>query len=134
MRIATYYVLFAIVATVANIASQDLTVRVYQGKFELLLSVFVGTSVGLVIKYFLDKKYIFKFQVKNAAQDTKTFFLYTVMGLITTFIFWGFEFGFDYVFASKSMRYLGAIIGLSIGYYVKYQLDKKFVFVTRDGA
>jgi hypothetical protein len=28
------------------------------------------------------------------------------------------------------MRYLGGIIGLSIGFYVKYQLDKKYVFVN----
>jgi putative flippase GtrA len=44
--------------------------------------------------------------------------------VITTFVFWG----FDYLFNSIPMRYLGAVIGLSIGYIIKYQLDKKFVF------
>ena len=50
------------------------------------------------------------------------------MGLVTTVIFWGFEFGFDHLFETREMRYLGGIIGLAIGYYAKYQLDKRFVF------
>ena len=50
------------------------------------------------------------------------------MGLGTTAIFWGFEFSFDYLFDLKEMRYFGAVMGLSIGYYLKYKLDKKFVF------
>ena len=31
-----------------------------------------------------------------------------------------------------TMRYIGGVIGLAIGFYVKYQLDKKFVFVSGD--
>jgi hypothetical protein len=50
------------------------------------------------------------------------------MGLATTFIFWGFEFGFQHLFETKEMRYLGGIIGLAIGYLTKYQLDKRYVF------
>jgi hypothetical protein len=52
------------------------------------------------------------------------------MGLATTVIFWGFEFGFEYLFATKEMRYLGGIIGLAIGYVTKYHLDKRYVFRT----
>jgi len=29
------------------------------------------------------------------------------------------------------MRYLGGAIGLTLGYVIKYRLDKRFVFVTR---
>ena len=29
------------------------------------------------------------------------------------------------------MLYLGGAVGLAIGYVLKYQLDKRFVFVTR---
>ena len=54
------------------------------------------------------------------------------MGLATTVIFWGFEFGFQYLFATKEMRYLGGALGLAIGYVAKYLLDKRFVF--RQGA
>lgn len=93
-----------------------------------MASVFVGTGAGLVVKYILDKRYIFAFKPKNMAEDTRTFVLYVIMGGITTLIFWGFELVFHYVFETKSMRYLGGAIGLSIGYIIKYQLDKRFVF------
>lgn len=128
MNITIKYFFFAAIATVANIISQDLTIRLYDMQFSIALSVIVGTFVGLVVKYVLDKKYIFKYQIYSAAHDTKTFAMYTVMGLITTIIFWGFEFSFDFVFQTKTMRYTGGIIGLTIGYYLKYQLDKKYVF------
>lgn len=128
MKIALMYTIFAIFATVANIAGQDLSTRVYQGPFAITLSIIVGTGVGLVLKYWLDKRYIFQYQTTSIQHGSKTFYLYTVMGLVTTVIFWGFEFAFDAIYQTKEMRYVGAIIGLAIGYYVKYQLDKKYVF------
>ena len=129
MRLAVNYTIFAIIATVANIGSQDLFLRVYDAAYSIVLSVAVGTLVGLVIKYVLDKKYIFRFAVRDKLHDSYTFALYTFMGVITTFIFWGFEFGFEYMFGNKWMRYSGGVIGLAIGYYIKYRLDKKYVFV-----
>jgi putative flippase GtrA len=62
------------------------------------------------------------------AHDTQTFALYTIMGLLTTVVFWGFEWGFHWAFETKEMRYLGGVIGLAIGYLIKYHLDKRFVF------
>jgi putative flippase GtrA len=50
------------------------------------------------------------------------------MGVVTTAVFWGFEFGFDHLFGTREMRYAGGVIGLAIGYVAKYQLDKRFVF------
>ncbi len=50
------------------------------------------------------------------------------MGVFTTFIFWGFEIGFDVIFENQNAKYAGALLGLGIGYIVKYFLDKKFVF------
>lgn len=52
------------------------------------------------------------------------------MGLVTTLLFWITEYTFDLWFATKTMRYVGAVIGLSIGYVAKYQLDKKYVFIV----
>jgi putative flippase GtrA len=128
IKLTFWYIVFAMVATIANIGSQDLATRVYQGRFDITLSILVGTAVGLLVKYILDKKYIFKYRVANLAHDTRTFLLYTSMGLITTLIFWGFEFTFEYLFETKALRYLGGVIGLCIGYVVKYQLDKRYVF------
>jgi putative flippase GtrA len=130
MRLAITYAILALIATAANIGAQDLLIRVYNGAYDIILSMVVGTGFGLVVKYILDKRYIFRFRARDAAHDSRTFVLYTVMGLATTVIFWGFEFGFEYLFATKEMRYLGGIIGLAIGYVTKYHLDKRYVFRT----
>lgn len=130
-KLVVSYAVFAAVATAANILAQDLSIRLYTGIFSIFTSIAVGTGVGLIVKYILDKRYIFRFKTRDAVHDTKIFALYTLMGLATTVIFWGFEFGFELLFADKTMRYIGAIIGLTIGYFTKYQLDKRYVFQER---
>lgn len=129
-KLAINYAIFALIATAANIGAQDLVIRTYSGAFNILASVVVGTGVGLVVKYILDKRYIFRFRARSVAHDTQTFALYTIMGLATTVVFWGFEFGFQHIFETKDMRYLGGVIGLVIGYLTKYHLDKRYVFLT----
>lgn len=52
------------------------------------------------------------------------------MGIITTLIFWGTEYAFHLIYDTEFMRYVGGVIGLAVGFYVKYQLDKKYVFVS----
>jgi len=128
MKFALLYALLAAVATAVNIGSQDVLIRLYEGPYHLLISVAVGTAVGLLVKYVLDKRYIFQFKARDVVHDSHTFALYTLMGLLTTVVFWGFEFGFHYLFQTREMRYLGGVIGLAIGYTTKYHLDKRFVF------
>lgn len=128
MQLVFIYAILASIAVIANIASQEIVIRIWKWNHPLLVSIASGTAVGLVAKYWLDKRYIFAFRARNALHDGSTFLLYSAMGLVTTAIFWGFEFGFNYLFASKEMRYLGGVLGLSIGYAVKYQLDKHYVF------
>lgn len=128
MPLALLYALIAAVATTANIGMQELATRLYHGPFALTASVFVGTGVGLVVKYVLDKRFIFRFSARNSLHDAQTFVLYTAMGVATTLLFWAFEFGFNRLFETKEMRYVGALIGLALGYWAKYHLDKRFVF------
>jgi putative flippase GtrA len=128
MKLAITYAILALIATIANIGAQDLVVRGYRGAFNVWISIVVGTAVGLVVKYILDKRYIFRFRARNALHDAHTLSLYTLMGLATTAIFWSFELGFHSLFETKEMRYLGGIIGLTIGYAAKYHLDKRYVF------
>lgn len=127
-KLAIKYAVFAVAATAVNIAAQDLVIRSYNGAFAILGSIAVGTGAGLIVKYVLDKRYIFRFRAHNMVHDTRTLALYTVMGVVTTFIFWGFELGFHHLFETKKMRYLGGVMGLVIGYLTKYRLDKRFVF------
>lgn len=128
LKIASLYTLFAVVAIAVNIGAQDVTNRFYGGRYHLFASILVGTGVGLVAKYALDKRYIFNHTTESLSDEARTFYLYALMGIATTGIFWSLEFLFDWAFDSLFMRYLGGILGLAIGYYVKYQLDKRFVF------
>ena len=41
----------------------------------------------------------------------------------------GYEYAFHLIFNTDLMRYVGGIVGLAIGFFVKYHLDKKYVFV-----
>lgn len=56
MKIALIYTIFAAIATAANILSQEISLRLYDAAFSVTLSIMVGTAVGLVVKYGLDKK------------------------------------------------------------------------------
>lgn len=124
----TRYIIFALLSTALNLFCQYVSFALYGGFLSLYVAMFAGTLAGLVLKYVLDKKYIFFHTPKSRADDGKKFFLYSLMGVFTTFIFWGFEIGFDVIFENQNAKYAGALIGLSIGYIVKYFLDKKFVF------
>lgn len=130
MSLVIKYILFASIATLFNIATQYVSLYIYSQDFSLYIAMALGTVVGLVCKYILDKKYIFYHKPKSTTDDGKKFLLYSLMGVLTTLIFWGCEIGFDAMFHSEKAKYAGAIVGLSIGYITKYMLDKKFVFVS----
>ena len=127
------YTLFALIATIVNLLSQYLFFLIYIGLGSLYIGMFIGTLAGLFVKYILDKNFIFFYKVDNLKDNTKKFTLYSFMGIFTTAIFWGTEIAFDYIIQTPNARYLGAIIGLSAGYILKYHLDKKFVFVYKEG-
>ncbi len=130
-NIAVLYSLFAGLSTVVNIGTQMLSMVIYNGTHAVEISIFVGTLAGLPLRYFLEKRYIFSFQSNNIKHDGQLFVLYGFMGVFTTAIFWGIEYAFHLIFATDAMRYIGGVLGLTIGYYVKYQLDKRFVFINR---
>lgn len=129
------YIALAVIATAANILAQMLTVALLPAtldRFNLWLGLMVGTVVGLVVKYILDKRFVFGIKAQSARHDAQMFGKYAGFGLITTVIFWGTEWAFDWWFGTKTMRYIGGVIGLGFGYWLKYHLDKRFVF--GDGA
>lgn len=122
------YVIFAVIATVSNLAVQRLVLSFGREQAFYLVALLAGTGIGLVVKYFLDSKWIFYQFDKNVAKNARIFVLYTSTGIVTTAIFWGTETAFWMLSASDSMRELGAIVGLSIGYVTKYLLDRRYVF------
>lgn len=130
VELALRYTAFAVVATAVNIVTQDLTTAIYTGSHTLWIGIFAGTGTGLVTKYILDRRWIF-FEARGSLADhSRSFTLYTIMGAATTFIFWLTEWVFDHVSGGDEFwRYTGAVLGLAVGYTVKYRLDRRFVFL-----
>jgi len=128
------YTVFAVIATIANLGAQRLVLAWREDGVGFAAAVFVGTGVGLVVKYALDKRWIFFDRLGAAAEESRKFGLYTAMGLITTAIFWGTETAFWLIWKTDLMRETGAVLGLAVGYVVKYRLDRRFVFGTAGAA
>ncbi len=125
------YIAFAVVAVAINLAVQRVVLLGGDNWLWFALALAAGTLAGLVVKYVLDKRWIFYDQTAGAAAQGRQFGLYTVMGLVTTAIFWVTETAFWLIWGTDAARELGAVIGLSIGYITKYQLDRRFVFRDR---
>lgn len=122
------YANFALIAIFANLGSQAGWNAVYRGPLAVESSIIFGTATGLFVKYLLDKRYIFHFQTHTLREDGFLFTLYAWTGVLTTGIFWGFEYLFYWIYSNEMMRYFGGGLGLVIGYYIKYRLDCRFVF------
>jgi putative flippase GtrA len=127
-RIALVYALVSALVTAINIGTQAVFMWAYSGAYAVAVSVLAGTAIGFPIKYVLEKKHVFGFKADNLGHDTRLFILSGFVGVFTTAIFWGVEFAFHHLFGTNAMRYLGGAIGLTLGSYIKYHLDKRFVF------
>ena len=125
------YGAFAIVAMLANLGAQRLVLGFWEGGYTLAMAIFVGTGVGLAVKYVLDKRWIFFDTSTGVATHSRKFALYTLMGVVTTAIFWGAETVAWVLWHTDLAREAGAVLGLTVGYVVKYRLDKRFVFGHR---
>jgi putative flippase GtrA len=122
------YGAFAVLATIANLGTQRLILGHGDWAGRYILAVIAGTAVGLVAKYILDKKWIFASAERGLAAEGQQFMLYSVTGVFTTLVFWGFETVFWLVGQTHMAREIGAVLGLAIGYVAKYQLDRRYVF------
>lgn len=126
------YAGFAVLATLANLATQRVVLALLPDG--LLPALAAGTLVGLVVKFLLDKTWIFAGASNRHAGQAGTFGLYAATGVITTLIFWGFESAAWLIWQSHLAREAGAVAGLAIGYVVKYRLDRRFVFTVPGAA
>lgn len=125
------YSLFAVLATAANLGAQRLVLMGGDRPGRYLIAVLAGTAVGLVVKYVLDKRWIFGDDETGLKAHGRKFTLYTIMGGVTTALFWGAETGFWLWFGTHEAREIGALLGLMVGYVVKYQLDRRITFAPR---
>lgn len=124
------YAGFAVVATLANLGMQRLVLALFPSVTgpAFVLAVIAGTAVGLAVKYLLDKRWIFHDATTGLAAQGRQFALYTVMGVVTTAIFWLTETAFWLTWRTDLAREAGAVLGLTVGYVTKYRLDRRYVF------
>ncbi|SDE57877.1 GtrA family protein [Ruegeria marina] len=125
---ALRYAVFAAIAVMANLGVQRLSLKQFDGAYGYVLALMLGTGVGLVLKYLLDKKWIFSDKLQDARSEARKFSLYTLTGVATTLLFWCSETIFLVVWQTDRMREVGAVLGLTLGYTLKYRLDRAYVF------
>ena len=138
MAKALLYILFACTAISINMLTQWPFFTFMPEELALYAALPAGTLTGLAVKYVLDKRWIFLYQTSGKKDEARCFGLYTLMGGLTTCIFWGTETAF-YLLDFTGSQYIGGAVGLAVGYTLKYFLDKNFVFRTQtcvfqDGA
>ncbi|MFA5859481.1 MAG: GtrA family protein [Elusimicrobiota bacterium] len=130
-KLVIKYGIFAVVAIAVNMLSQKGVFMLIDWRYEIYAGLCIGTLMGLIVKYLLDKKYIFYYTTKDTREDIGKFVLYSLMGVVTTMIFWGMELSFHYIIKTTWAKYLGGVLGLVIGYTTKYLLDSRYVFVRK---
>jgi putative flippase GtrA len=119
------YVVFAGVATVANLAAQELFLRM---SGSLAVAILAGTVAGFATKYVLDKKWVFSDRYTTHRQELRKVTLYGAFSVATTLVFWLFEVAFWMAWRTDFAKYTGAVLGLAVGYAIKFVLDRTFVF------
>jgi len=124
------YVLFAVLATLVNLVTQEATIR-FAPIAPLSSSIILGTAAGFILKYWLDKRWVFDDGYSNHRQELQKITLYGAFSVLTTLVFWGFEVAFWMIWQTDLAKYAGAVLGLAIGYVAKFLLDRTFVFKER---
>jgi putative flippase GtrA len=127
MATFVHYLLFAMVATLANLATQEIVIRTAPVA-PLTLSILMGTAAGFILKYLLDKKWVFDDGYDGHRQELQKIALYGAFSVLTTLVFWGLEIAFWEIWRTDFAKYTGAVLGLAIGYAGKFMLDRTFVF------
>jgi putative flippase GtrA len=123
------YVVFCIAALVSNLLVQAIFHELFYSPD--WLSIGSGTATALILKYILDRNYIFYANNQGLSGDLYRFFVYTLFGLFTTLLFWAVEWAFIKLFTHHLARYAGAFLGAGIGYVLKYFMDRRWVFKSQ---
>ena len=129
-RTILLYGFFGFISMLVNLTVQWFSIRFYHGIMAIELSILLGTAAGLPVKYALDRRYIFGAQPRVTKIGWE-FLCYAATGVMTTLVFWLIEWSFHLMFRTEFWRLLGGAVGLSVGFVLKYQLDKRFVFTAR---
>jgi putative flippase GtrA len=121
------YLVFALIGTSGNLSTQEIVIRILP-MAPLSISILAGTIAGFILKYVLDKHWVFRDAYGTHRDELRKISLYGAFSVFTTLIFWAFELSFFAIWHTEFAKYLGAAIGLMIGYTAKFLLDRTYVF------
>lgn len=121
------YVLAAVVSILANLLTQEATSQAFPLQ-PLMVAIVAGTLVGFGVKHVCDKLWTFREGYTTPLGEARRITLSGLFSVMTTLIFWGFELGFYAIWQTDTAKYSGAVLGLTIGYVIKYALDRRHVF------
>ncbi|MGI3899544.1 MAG: GtrA family protein [Janthinobacterium lividum] len=123
------YVFFALLSTGINLGTQQIAMMLFvQFAGTLPLSLLAGTVAGFVAKYILDKNFIFFDHSVGRSEEVRKVALYGFFSVFTTVLFWAVEIGAFRLFGTVEAKYTGAVLGLGLGYALKFMLDRRFTF------
>lgn len=147
----TLYMIFASISIAINLISQflaqqtviflvptfanDKIIPHFENWF--IIALCFGTGMGFIFKFIVDKFVVFQETIQDNRKEelqkaSKQLSLYMGFAVLTTIIFWGFEFLFKFLLTGY-WYLVGGLIGLIIGYSVKFVLDRTFVFTPSTG-
>lgn len=92
-----------------------------------LVGSIIAVGITYIIKFFLDKFYVFKKKSMEIKETSQQFIKYFLFAILTTIENIGIQFIFTNFFGTPLE--ISLIIALSIGYLTKFFLDKKYVFL-----
>jgi len=149
----TYYFIFAALMIILNYLIQKSNqlwfaplICANLGEIELIKLIYCSTSpfnmpelvgsiiaVGItyIVKFFLDKFIVFEMKSMEIKETSQQFIKYFLFAIITTIENVSIQFIFTN-FIGTPLE-ISFIIALSIGYLTKFFLDKKYVFIEKEG-
>ena len=74
-KLIVLYISFALIATLGNLGAQRISLSLF-GDLGLIFAIGIGTLIGLIIKYILDKRWIFGDLTVGITDNSKKFALY----------------------------------------------------------
>lgn len=122
------YAAICLGALILNMAGQRIFLFLYRGPFFIYGALMIGSFLALMFKFNMDKRFIFRNVSRNAADTAVKFGKYSTLGVVSTICLWTFELIFHYLWDTQAAKYIGGTLGFSLGHYLKYQIDKHFVF------
>jgi putative flippase GtrA len=134
LRLIVSYAGFALIATVVNLGTQRLLLGDSVQPLRFAIALVAGTLAGMAVKYVLDSRWIFRAAPASAATHGRRIGKYAGTSVVTTLLFWGTEAAFFAVSPTQGSREAGALLGLAMGYVLKYHLDRRLVFAEGAGG